>query len=65
MANHAGSWASGALVRFSSLNFIITLDGGLERIQAPACPSGIDAAGVHGVARRYLLALVPRRIPQS
>ena len=42
MANHAGAWAPGALVCFGSLDFIITLGGGLERIQAPTRSGGVN-----------------------
>jgi hypothetical protein len=35
MANHAEGWAPGALVCFGSLDFIITIGGGLEQIQSP------------------------------
>jgi hypothetical protein len=38
MANHAGGWAPGMLVRFGSLDFIITTKGGLEQIHVPARP---------------------------
>jgi len=43
MANNTGSWASGALMRFGSLDFIVTIGGGLERIQAPTHSDGINA----------------------
>ena len=43
MANYVDSWAPGALVRFGSLDFITTLDGGLERIQAPTHSGGVTA----------------------
>jgi hypothetical protein len=36
MANHAGGWAPGALVRFGSLDFI---GGGLEQIRVPVQPA--------------------------
>jgi len=43
MANDDESWAPGMLMRFGSLDFIISLGGGLKRIQAPTHSSGIDA----------------------
>ena len=43
MANHAEGWAPGALVRFGSLYFIVTIRGGLEQIQAPKRSSGVSA----------------------
>jgi len=42
MANHTEGWAPGALVRFGSLDFIVTSDGSLEQIQAPVRPTDID-----------------------
>jgi hypothetical protein len=42
MANHDRSWAPGALVRFGSLDFIISLGGGLERIQAHTHSSSVN-----------------------
>jgi hypothetical protein len=38
MANHAGGWAPGALARFRSLDFIITMEGGLELVHVPVQP---------------------------
>ena len=34
----------GALVHFGSLDFIVTTDGGQERIQTPTRPDGLDTA---------------------
>ena len=42
MANHTEGWAPGALVRFGSLDFIVTSDGSLEQIQAPVRPTDVD-----------------------
>jgi hypothetical protein len=39
MAKHAGGWAPGALVRFRSLDFIVTIRGGLEQIRVPVRPA--------------------------
>jgi hypothetical protein len=36
--NHAGGWVSGALVRFGSLDFIVTIGGGPEQIRVSVCP---------------------------
>jgi hypothetical protein len=38
MANHAGGWAPGALVRFRSLDFTVTIEGGLELVHIPVRP---------------------------
>jgi hypothetical protein len=38
MANHAGGWALGALVRFGILDFIVTMEEGLEQIHVPTRP---------------------------
>ena len=35
MSNHTEGWAPGVLMHFGSLDFIVTINGGLERIQAP------------------------------
>jgi len=43
MASHAGGWAPGTLVRFGSLDFIVTIDEGLERIQIPTRPDSLEA----------------------
>jgi hypothetical protein len=39
MANHAGGWPSGALMRFGSLDYIITMEGGLEQVRVPIQPT--------------------------
>jgi hypothetical protein len=39
MVNHAGGWASGVLVHFGSLDFIVTTRGGLEQIRVLVCPA--------------------------
>jgi len=43
MASHAGGWAPGTLVRFGSLDFIVTIDEGLERIHIPTRPDSLEA----------------------
>jgi hypothetical protein len=46
MANHAGGWALGALVRFGSLDFIVTAEGGLEQVRdsiPPLCTIDLDS----------------------
>ena len=42
MANHTEGWDPGALVRFGSLDIIVTSDGSLEQIQAPVRPTDVD-----------------------
>jgi hypothetical protein len=39
MANHAGGWASSTLVRFESLDFIVTMEGGLEQVRVLVRPT--------------------------
>lgn len=46
MANHVRGWALGALVRFGSLDFIITAEGGLEQVRdsiPPLCTIDLDS----------------------
>jgi hypothetical protein len=38
MANHAGRWAPGTLMRFGSLDFIVAMEGGLELVHVPVRP---------------------------
>jgi hypothetical protein len=38
MANHTGGWALGTLVRFGSLDFIITMEGGMEQVHVSIPP---------------------------
>jgi hypothetical protein len=38
MANYAKGWAQDALVRFGSLDFIVTMEGGLEQVHVPTRP---------------------------
>src|SRR3712207_338395 len=46
MANHAISWVPGAHVRFGTLDFIVTREGGLECSEAPASLPRVHASTV-------------------
>ena len=44
MAYHAREWVPGARMCFGSLDFIVTLDGTLERIQTPLLSANLGIA---------------------
>ena len=44
MAYHIGDWVPGTCVPFGSLDFVIAIDGTLERIQTPLFGTGLGIA---------------------